>query len=176
MKADLTQERVRELFDYDYENGWLIRKQTRAGIPWNKPCGHKPICNGYGRVCIDGKGYFAHRIIWLWHYGSWPSNQTDHLDRNKINNRIENLRDATGSENEQNKGLKGTNSSGFPGVSWHKRDKKYQAYIKINKKQIHIGCFTAAEEAHLAYQLAKIKYHPTSPIAQEYYRELTLAG
>lgn len=172
-----TQEQVREIFDYDSENGWLIRKQTRAGIPWNKPCGHKPSNSvGYGQVVIDYKLYYSHRIIWLWHYGEWPDGEIDHKDQNKMNNRIENLRVVSSSESKQNLRLKRNNTTGYPGVSWYKPGKKYRVHITVDMKQIFIGIFDTLEEASVAYMTAKIQYHPTSPIAQEYLRELTLAG
>lgn len=175
--SDLTQEQVKELFDYDSENGWMIRKKDNHGRVVNRPCGHKPVHSaGYGQVNIDGKIYFAHRVIWLWHKGEWPENDIDHIDRDPMNNRIENLRSATRSENNQNASIRKDNSSGFRGVYYHKAKKKYMAKIKVGDRQIYLGLFDTTEEAFLAYQLAKIQYHPTSPIAQEYLRELTMAG
>lgn len=170
----ITQELVRELFDYDGDKGILIRKSFKNGK--RKPVGHKPIhSQGYGQVRIGGKMYFTHRIIWLWNFGELPE-FIDHLDRDRMNNRLDNLRTATKQQNNHNHGLHGNNSTGFPGVSWHKPAKKYKAEISINNKNLYLGLFAAAEDAFLAYQLAKIELHPSSPIAQEYYRELTLAG
>lgn len=174
MSTELTQERVRTLFDYDSESGILLRKFKSGKL---KPCGHKPTHSvGYGQVNIGEKMHLTHRIIWLWYYGSWPQNEIDHIDRDRMNNRIGNLKSVTRAENNHNKGLSSNNSSGFPGVGWSKRDKKYYAQIWINSKKIHLGYFTAPEEAYLAYQLAKIEHHPTSPIAKQYLRELTLVG
>lgn len=174
--SDLTQEQVKELFDYDEENGWLIRKKDERGRVVNRPCGVKPARNGYGQVNIDGKVYLTHRVVWLWHKGEWPEHEIDHIDQNKMNNRIENLRAATRSENQHNRSTNSNNSSGYPGVSFDKNTNKHKAYININSKQIYLGIFNTAEEAYLEYQLAKIQYHPTSPAAQEYLRELTMAG
>ena len=174
---DLTAEQVRELFDYDEENGWLIRKKDEYGRAVNRPCGHKPTHSsgyGYGKVRIGGKDYLAHRIIWLWYYGTWPEGDIDHINRNKIDNRIDNLRVVSKSENGHNQNIHRTNTSGYPGVSWHKASKKYQARIMGDNKRINLGFFNAAEEAYRAYQLAKIKYHPNSPIAQQYRKELGL--
>lgn len=176
MSKELNQERVRELFDYDSENGLLIRKKDHRGRMINLTCGHKPIRNGYGKIEIDGKNYYTHRLIWLWVHGSWPDGEIDHLDRDRMNNRIENLRVVVGSENQHNHRIRRDNSSGFPGVYWDKHAKKYKAQIMLNNKQIHLGYFTTPEEAFLAYQLAKIEMHHSSPIAKEYLKELTLAG
>lgn len=85
-RNDLTQERVRDLFDYDSDNGWLIGKKDENGRVVNRP-----ICRGYGYVRIDGKMFYSHQIIWLWHYGTWPEGEIDHLDQNPMNSRIENL-------------------------------------------------------------------------------------
>lgn len=171
-KNDLTQERVKELFDYDAENGWLIRKKDNHGRIVNRPCGIKPNHHGYGPLTIDGNTYHVHRVIWLWHKGEWPENDIDHIDRDRMNNRIENLRPATRQENLHNIGMNRNNSSGYPGVCFHKPTNKFMARIWINNKQIYLGLFTTAEEAFEAYMIAKIKYHPSSPAAQEYHKEL----
>lgn len=169
--SDLTQERVRELFDYDGENGILIRKKDWYGRIVNQPCGIKPNRNGYGQVKIDGKTYLPHRIIWLWHKGYLPE-FIDHWDRDRMNNRIENLRPATRAENGHNHGLHRDNTSGYPGVYFYKPRKKYRAHIRVDGRRIDLGLFNTAEEAFRVHQLAKIKYHPTSPISQQYKQEL----
>lgn len=175
MKTDLTQEQVRAIFDYDGENGWLIRKKDEYGRVVNRPCGHKPNrSHGYGAVRVDKKMYLAHRVIWLWHKGELPKNRIDHIDRNKMNNRLENLRAVSPSENQHNHSLRRNNSSGFPGVHFNKQCNKYYAQICKENKRIFIGSCATAEEAFEAYKRAKIKFHPTSPIAQEYIKELGL--
>lgn len=173
MLKNLTQDDVKALFDYDAKNGWLIRK-FKSGK--RKPCGHKPACDGYGNVNINGKMYKTHRIIWLWHKGTWPQFEIDHIDKNKMNNRIENLDDVEHKQNQQNRGIQSNNTSGYPGVSFHKPAGKYMSQIKNSGEITHLGLFNTPEEAFLAYQLAKIQYHPTSPISKEYFRELTYAG
>lgn len=174
MCNELTQEQVQELFDYDSDNGWLIRKKDEYGRVVNRPCGIKPNGNGYGSVRINDKMYRTHRVIWLLVHGYMPEREVDHIDRDKMNNRIENLRPATPTENSHNHGLQRNNSSGYPGVHFHKHANKYVARITLNGKKISLGYYATAEEAFRAYQLAKIKYHPTSPIAQEYIKELGL--
>jgi len=171
--ADLTYERAKELFRYNAESGLLERK-LKSGR-W-KVCGHKPVCQGYGYARVDGNMYYTHRVIWLLVHGEWPEHEIDHIDRNKMNNRIENLRAVTPSENQHNHGLRRDNSTGFTGICFHKAAKKYVAQIWLNGKPNYLGIFSTAEDAFLAYQLAKIEHHPTSPDAKEYLRELTLAG
>lgn len=170
----LTYERAIEIFRYDGETGVLERRLKNG--EW-RLCGHKPIHgDGYGMVGIDGKVYLTHRVIWLLVHKAWPENAIDHIDRNPMNNKISNLREVSKAENQHNADLRRDNSSGYIGVSFHKCTGKYQAQICLNGKNINLGLFNTTEEAYLAYQLAKIKYHPTSPVAQEYLRELTLAG
>lgn len=168
----ITYERAIEILQYDAENGVLMRKLKNG--EWMR-CGHEPTSHGRGQVKIDGKNYKTHRLIWLLTYGYMPD-FIDHIDRNPMNNKISNLRSVTKSENEHNRGIYKNNSSGYPGVCFNKQENKYQAEITANGKRIYLGRFATAEEAFLAYQLAKIQCHPTSPIAQQYLRELTLAG
>lgn len=168
----LTYERATEIFRYDAENGVLERKLPSGR--W-RACGDKPNCNGYGQVKMDGKPYFTHRLIWLLAYGEWPE-FIDHINRNKLDNRLENLRAVTRTENQHNHGLRKNNTSGYIGVYFHKQANKYEAQIILNGKRIYLGLYATAEEAFTAYMIAKIDLHPTSPDAQEYLRELTLAG
>lgn len=115
------------------------------------------IDEGYKRVQINGKTYYYHRVIYYLHNPEWniydnsKKNQIDHIDRNKLNNNIENLRVVTHQQNQFNKDAKG--------YSWHKRDKKYQASIGLNGKVIHLGCYDNEEDARNCYLEAKEKYH-----------------
>lgn len=168
---DITQSELKDMFDYDYENGFLIRKTFRNGCPYNRPCGNKPTCNGYGYVDINGKMFYSHQVIWLFVKGTYAL-ELDHIDRNRINNRIENLREVSRSENNHNHPLQKNNSSGFPGVHWNKKANKYHVRIKVNNKNKHIGYYLNLDEAIHAAKLAKIKYHPSSPQAKQYVEEL----
>lgn len=104
----------------------------------------------YIRVCYDHKSYMAHRIIFLMHHGYLPE-QIDHIDGNGLNNDIENLRAATGSENQANKGKPSNNTSGFKGVSWNKKNQTWEASIVANNKKRFLGYFDSPEDAHYAY-------------------------
>lgn len=172
MKSNLTQAELKAQFDYDAKNGWLIRKY-RNEKPYNKPAGYKANTSaGYSAIGINGKIYYSHRLIWLYHYGEFPSEFIDHIDGNKMNNRIENLRAADQNINCHNHKLQKNNTSGFPGVRWHRRVGKYYVSIRVDCNDKFIGYFQDFEEAVLASKKAKIQYHPTSPIAQKYREEL----
>jgi len=124
---------------------WKIMKQ------WNR--------NGYKSVNI-GKPYFVHRVIYYIHNQDWNiddsrrDNSIDHIDGDKHNNSIENLRVVTNSQNSWN-----TYHTKCKGYSWNKKAKKFKAYIGVNSKLIHLGSFDLAEDAHNAYLDAKNIYH-----------------
>ncbi len=108
--------------------------------------------NSSGRlqISIKGKLYLVHRLIFLYHHGYMPK-FIDHIDRNPLNNNIENLREVTKSENGFNRGKNKNNTSKYKCVTYMKDKKKWKAYIKINGKQKHLGYFMAPELAYEAY-------------------------
>lgn len=138
---------LRRTFTYDPETGVLRKNGRRVG--WL----HKTT--GYRYVSFGGHEYKEHRIAWAIHFGEWPIGQIDHRNRKRADNRITNLRDVGGSENQWNIGVRKDNSSGFPGVSFHIGSKKYIARIRLNGKRVHLGYFSTAEEAAEAYEQAK---------------------
>jgi hypothetical protein len=148
---ELTQARMRELFDY--RDGFLYWKVKPSRDTTVGACAGTERKDGYRVVRYQRRGYLAHRLIYLMHHGEIPQ-YIDHIDRNPRNNRVENLRAAAHSQNHANRSRQSNNKSGFKGVHWCKRDKKYIAKIKSNGKQITIGYFTEPEEAHKAYQKA----------------------
>lgn len=160
-KAIVSQARLKELLHYDPATGffaWRIsrRGHTKAGDQAGAVFGGR-----YVQIKIDGIQYLGHRLAWLYVIGRWPSATVDHRDHCKSNNAWSNLREATASENSQNK-IKATvnSASGLLGVSLRNGVKRVSAQIKINGKQIHIGTFGTPEEAHAAYVAAKRKLHP----------------
>ena len=147
----LTQARVRELFDYR-EDGCLIRKvatgKTHRGAVAGCPSHH-----GYFIVGVNKRYYLLHRLVFLYHHGYLPENHVDHIDRDRSNNRIENLREVSHTCNLRNTGNHCTNTSGIKGVSWDASKNKWTATIMVSKRSFHLGRFTDFTEA-VAHRLA----------------------
>lgn len=101
----------------------------------------------------------AHRVAWAIFYGEWPQGEIDHVNCDGYDNRISNLRIATSSENKQNQRLKVTNTSGFKGVSWAKRERLWRAYASINGKQHCFGYFSEIDMAVKAHARGVAKLH-----------------
>jgi hypothetical protein len=152
----ITKEELNNLFDYvDGNLIWKINARS------NHVKGSKAGCikgSGYIYIKINNKLYLAHRLIFLMHHGFLPK-CIDHIDGNKTNNKIENLREATNQENQYNRKLSKNNKSGIKGISWNKLVKKWQIYLSINGKNISFGFFDDLELAELIINEAREKYH-----------------
>lgn len=157
---NLTAERVRDLFSYDQQTGILKRRiQSAQNTKVGDIVGSLEK-SGYLRGWVDNRQYLIHRLIWLHVYGEWPISTIDHIDGNKSNNRIENLRDVPVGVNGQNKSKPNKNSStGLLGVSWRKDVAKWCSQIVVGKTHIHLGFFSDPKIAHEAYLLAKRQLH-----------------
>ena len=155
----ITQERLHELFDYR-EDGVLIWKKctsfrTRIG---DVAGGINP--DGYRHLKIDEKNYRIHRLIFLYHHGYLtPGMDIDHIDGDKTNNRIENLRQVTKTQNQQNSKMRSTNTSGVKGVSWFNASGKWKAQLLVEKRLIYLGLHDTIEEAEKVIKEAREKYH-----------------
>lgn len=155
----VSRERLLELFQYDAKTGDLIRKVGRSGPKARAgDIAGRVNDNGYIRVYVDGRPYSAHRLIWLMVYGDWAK-EIDHVNGIKSDNRIENLRSVTRSQNRMNVGAYSSNKLGIRGVSWSKTNKKWKAQIQKDGKKIGIGYFSSIDEAKEAYIKAAYKYH-----------------
>ena len=152
----VTQAYLKEIFDYkDGDLIWKVQKSNNVKI--GRKAGSRNN-EGYIQTSLDGNKYKNHRLIWMWHYGFFPE-LIDHIDHKPSNNKIENLRIATQSQNFMNRPKMSNNKSGFKGVSFHKDRKKFQATIKLNGKQVYLGLFSCPKQAHDAYCDAAKKYH-----------------
>jgi len=113
--------------------------------------------NGYLYAQINGKRFANHRLIFLMHHNYLPQ-CIDHINGNKLDNSIENLREATYSQNGQNAKLRKDNTSGIKNISWNKTVKKWRVQIKIDGKRKHIGLFDNLELAELVAIEIRNKY------------------
>jgi len=147
----LTQEHLKELFDYDPTTGEFTRKI--GGRKSAKNIASQTGCdNGIGYlICsIDGKIYTLHRLAWLYSYGYFPEHDIDHKNGKTDDNRISNLRHKSRGCNLQNQKVNKANTSGFPGVTWDKRGNKWKAQIQLHSKMIFLGNFDTPLDAALA--------------------------
>lgn len=158
----LTQSRLKELLHYCPDTGVFTWQRARQGVRVGCVAGGIGG-EGYRSIRVDGRNYLAHRLAWLYVYGEWPKDQIDHINGVKDDNRIANLREATNAENNQNLAMRSSNKSGFVGVHWHSRDRKWHANIRINMKRKFLGRFNTPESAHAAYLAAKAELHTFNP-------------
>lgn len=153
-RNSITVERLREVLDYDPATGIFRNRVKRSSNARIGDIAGTLHSKGYWQINVDGKLYLAHRLAWFYMTGKWPTIETDHDDLNKLNNKFENLRDATMSQNRANKAAQKNNTSGIKGVSWYKKNKKWIASIRLNRRQIYIGLFQTIDEAAAAYAKA----------------------
>jgi len=162
-KALPSRGRVMELLHYDPETGlfhWIKRSSPRMKKYLVGEIAGRITDEGYRQLNIDGAQYPAHRVAWLIYYGNWPSLPIDHINRDKADNRIANLREATNAENKRNCHPK-LGSSKYKGVSTRKRGRltRYRARIRAGGQQIELGCFATEIEAARAYDKAAACLH-----------------
>lgn len=147
----VTWDELVSLLSYNEDTGvftWLIntgskKKGSRAG---------STTVEGYCRITIKGTEYRLHRLAWFYIHKEWPPNVIDHINRDRADNRICNLRLATVQQNKYNMGLMSTSTTLMRGVSLYKRTGKYQAKIRIKGVRKHLGYFNTAEEASVVYE------------------------
>jgi hypothetical protein len=179
--AELTFAEISKLLKYDPETGklfWLPRTaemfsgagfyggaETKAKT-WNARyagteafAGEHP--NGYKCGAVLGRGYLTHRIIWLFEKGAWPKDQIDHINGDRTDNRIENLREVSNAENARNMSVSVRNKSGIAGVFWNAKRQKWVANIGKNSRTKHLGCFDDFDLAVQAREKALVDmgYH-----------------
>lgn len=154
----LTIERLQELLHYDPETGAFSWRVSMAGRVAGRPVGSKNQ-HGYVRIRVDGRRYMAHQLAWFYVHGEWPKAELDHRNRVRDDNRIENLRPVTHSENMQNRvHARRDNTAGLLGA--HIDRGRWTARITVDGKERRLGYFPSPEAAHAAYMDAKAKYHP----------------
>ena len=146
-----------EFVDYDPQTGRMLWKERASH--WFKPASNRsreavckcwnvkyagapafvsPCVNGYLSGRIFRKSFYAHRVVWALYYGEWP-NYIDHIDRNRLNNHISNLRSVNHSENAKNKNIPSNNTSGHKGVHWSHKDERWIATIAADGTRHYLG-------------------------------------
>lgn len=170
-----TQARVREYFNFDPDTGHLIFRERPASEfspaqhalhlkRVGKPAGCVNATHGYRKVIIDGSYQSAHRIVWLHVFGEWvkyPDFEIDHVNGNKDDNRIQNLRKCTKSMNQRNGSMRSNNRSGVIGVNWVESKQRWVARIWDGPHHRFLGQFSDIEEARAARAKAEreLGYH-----------------
>lgn len=157
-------ERVRAALDYDPETGRFTRKVPSSRMKVGDVAGslHK---KGYLTFWVLGRHMRANRVAWLHYYGEWPAGQVDHIDGDRANNAIRNLRVVDNRTNSENrKRANKNNARGLLGVSFHKRTGKFQARIRVDGRLIYLGLHDTPEVAHVAYLGAKRSNHKGSTL------------
>ena len=163
---ELTAEKLRELLHYNPETGIFIRKVSTTGRVKIGDVAGSINSRGYLLITVLGRPFHAHRLAWLYVYGEWPKLTIDHINRNKADNRITNLRDVSTKQNGQNASKRSDNTSGHTGVYLVKRTSRWQASIAHNQKHIHLGFFTTIEDAIAARKAAEKLYWADTQIAE----------
>ena len=164
--AGLTAERLRHLLDYNPATGEFTHRTSHDGIKSGSIAGTVDS-RGYHRIGVDGSYYQASRLAYLWMTGEWPPEQMDHINRDRADDRWENLRAVSCSENARNRKLPRRND--LPtGVHSSPNSHKLQAQISVNGKKLHLGMFSTPEAAAAAYERALRSIMPSGPaIASE---------
>jgi hypothetical protein len=154
--ADSLQDRFNEVFEY--RDGVLHWKVTLSNVAQaGKVAGCKST-NTYGSVMVDGTAHCIHRVIFCMHHGYMPE-QVDHIDGNRKNNAIENLRPATNALNCLNKGAQSNNKLGVKNVCWSKQNKKWFVQVSVKGKRVVSKFFDDLDLADLVATMAREKYH-----------------
>jgi hypothetical protein len=160
---DITHAELLERLHYDPLTG-VFTRLTKTNTKW---------CIGQiagsltheGYICIslrvrDKKHWlFAHRLAWFYVHGVWPMKFIDHRDRVRDNNAIDNLREATRSQNQHNRSISVNNTSGVTGVGWDSRKQKWRAQIYLDNRGVDIGYYDTLEEATAARQAKASELH-----------------
>lgn len=152
----LTLERLQKLFTYDPETGWFRNRFSRGRACINCRAGAE-TGHGYRRIIIDYQKYYEHQLAWFYIYGEWPY-EIDHIDGDRSNNAIANLRVCDRTQNGFN-AERSTGSSGLRGAYLDKRTTRWYSKIQVRGQVEYLGTFGTPEDAHSAFMAAAEKYH-----------------
>ena len=164
-------ELLRKLLRYEAETGKLFWRERPCEMfpskqswkTWNTKHANSEAlkakdAKGYKHGQVLNKHYMTHRVVWALVHGAWPNEQIDHINGDKSDNRIFNLRDVSHAVNAKNLKKSAANTSGSTGVSWMPSKKCWRAEICVDGRRMHIGVFKSLEEAKVARADADARY------------------
>ncbi len=168
---DFTAEELRSLLSYDPETGAFTRLKSSRVDRIGQSAGARDT-KGHVQIRVLGRLHLAHRLAWMWVHGQWPELQIDHINGNRSDNRVANLRLATSRQNAQNRrrAQADNKTSGLLGVSFDKRVGKYFGQIADGGKKKFLGYHETAAQAHEAYLRAKAVLHEFGEVASLFRR------
>ena len=161
----LSHSELLENIAYDPETGVFTR--MKSGFPnrvGSEICGK--LARGYRVITIGRRTYFAHRVAWFYVIGEWPTEFIDHINQDKTDNRIANLRLTNKSENGQNRGPQANNKTGIKGVCFSNKSNKWIAQLCVGGKNVMVRKFDSPVDAANAYAAAAAKFHKCNPSAR----------
>ena len=162
------------MIDLDYARDALAYDVVTGNMRWKVSLGPRSKIgalvgsahDGYLRVKLVGRHYMLHRLAWFIHTGEWPKHEIDHINGDRRDNRIANLRDVPKCINQQNQHkARASSTTGLLGVSKCQHRDGFLAQIRVNRKTKSLGFFPTAEQAHAAYLAAKSRLHEESDLA-----------
>lgn len=163
--APLSFEEVSRQIAYDPETGkftWRVPKKGRPGIGSPAGCIHQTL--GYWVIGVSRQRHYGHRLAWLLTHGKWPAHQIDHINGDRADNRIANLREVTHAENQQNRHITRPNRHGLRGVDYDPGCDRWRTRIKVNGVVHNFGGFHSPEEAHECYVRESRRLNPLTPV------------
>ena len=162
----LTQEEVKNLLSYDETTGVFTWRKQKGPVKAGSIAGYVNK-KGYMMIGINGKSHRAHRLAWLYCYGELPSDDIDHINHEKLDNKISNLRVVSNQENHRNVKMSVANKSGYNGVSFCNNRNKWIARISDGKKYLNLGYFVNKMDAVAARKSKEqeLGYHPNHGLA-----------
>lgn len=155
----LSHSRLLSILYWDDSIGRFKNKINRASSAMKGEIAGSDRLDGYRSVCIDGWVYLEHRLVWFYFNAVWPALELDHIDLNKTNNRLSNLREVNRRQQLQHTRGRGGTSSRV-GIGFHKCTGKWYASIMVDGKRKHLGLFDTEEEAWAKRLEAERKYYP----------------
>lgn len=159
LRKRVTQERLREVLNYDPETGmftWRVPRKGTGGV--GSVAGRVNPGNGYIDICVDYRRYLGHRLAWLYMTGEWPTNDVDHKDRVRTNNAWSNLRAATRAQNLANAGRRRGVRTPYKGIQKAGKT-SWQAVISVCGVRRCLGTYPTAEQAAEAYKRAAVLFN-----------------